>query len=246
MFETLVTQPIYNLLILLADIFPGADLGLSIIFLTLIVRGLLFPLTFKSLKAQREMKELQPKINEIKEKYKDDREKMAQELMAIYKNHNVNPFGSCLPLLIQIPIFLGIFRVLQAGDLATVNTEIIYSFIPVPESLNTLFIGLIDLTAISIPLAILASIFQYLQIKISMPAPPAKEVAKSSGALDEDIAIKMQKFTLVLIPGMTLIIGTTSLPAGVMLYWLSATIISIILHKVFIEEKKQKEVEVIK
>lgn len=246
MFETLVTQPIYNLLILLADIFPGANLGLAIILLTMIIRGLLFPLTFRSLKAQREMKELQPKVNEIKEKYKEDREKMAQELMEVYKNHNVNPFGSCLPLLIQLPIFLGIFRVLQAGDLATVNTDLLYSFVPAPEMLSTVFLGLIDLTVISIPLAIIAAVFQYLQIKISMPAPPAKEAAKSSGALDEDVAAKMQKFTLLLIPGITLIVGSTSLPAGVMLYWIAATVITIILHKLFIAEKKEKEVEVIK
>lgn len=245
-FTILFYQPIYNLLIWFSEIIPGGDIGWSIIALTLLIKAALFPLTYKSLKAQREMQELQPKIAEVKEKYKEDQKQMAEELMKIYKEHNVNPFGSCLPLLIQLPIFLAIFRVLQR-DLHEIDTEMLYSFIPAPEAINTMFLGIIDLATISIPLAIITAIAQYLQVKSTMMPKPAKEVRKSSGALDEDVTASIQKFTMYFIPGLTLIIGSTSLPAGVMLYWLMATIITVIVYRYFAPKKKEEpEIEVLK
>ncbi len=232
-FFTIFYQPIYNLLVLLATILPGNDLGWSIIGLTVIIKAALFPLTFKTMKAQREMKELQPKINAIKEQYKDEKEKMAQELMAIYKEHKVNPLGSCLPILVQIPIFIAIFQVLR-GDLSAVHADVIYGFIPATDVMHTQFLGAIDLAAISIPLAILAAGLQYYQVRTSLPIKPAAEVKKSSGALDEDMAATMQRFTLYFIPAMTLIVGSTTLPAGVMIYWITTTIVTIALNKKFL------------
>lgn len=215
---------------------PGGDIGLSIIIVTLLIKAALFPLTFKSLKAQREMQELQPKIADIKEKYKDDQQKMAEELMKIYKENNVNPFGSCLPLLIQLPIFLAIFRVLQS-DLTEIDTAQLYDFMPIPEVINTSFLGLIDLASVSVLLAAITALAQYLQVKSTVQPRPEKQVRKTSGALDEDVAASIQKFTLYFIPGLTLIIGSTSLPAGVMLYWLIATIVTVITYKYFIPKK---------
>src|SRR5688500_17467638 len=86
--------------------------GLSIIGLTVVVRLLLFPLTAKSVRSQRAMAELQPQIKQIQARYRDDRQKMNEELMAFYKDNRINPLSGCLPLLLQMPVFIGLLRVL--------------------------------------------------------------------------------------------------------------------------------------
>jgi len=236
-FHIVFYQPLYNALIWFYDVLPGGDIGFAIILVTIIVKGFLFPLTFKTLKSQKEMTEIQPKINEIKEKYADDKEKMAQELMSIYKEHNVNPFGSCLPLLIQLPIFISLFRVLR-NVTGTIDADILYSFVSNPETINSMFLGLIDLSVASIPLAILAAIAQYFQVKQTMRRRVPKPVRKESGAMDEDMSARMNKMMLYFMPGLTLLMGTTSLPGGIMLYWLATTILTLILYKIFLTDKK--------
>lgn len=237
---TLFYQPIYNLLVWLYDVLPVADIGIPIIITTVLVKAILFPLTYRSLKANKDMREIQPKIKEIQEKYKEDREKMATELMAVYKEHKVNPFASCLPLLIQIPIFLALFRALRAG-LAEVDGDILYSFVQNPETINTMFLGFIDLGQISILLAILAAIAQFFQARQMVAQRPAPEVRKKEGARDEDMTASMNKMMVYFMPALTLIIGTTSLQGGVMLYWLANTILTYILYAIFLGGKKKTE-----
>lgn len=237
-FYTIFYQPIYNLLVFFVAVLPGHDLGLAIIALTILTKVILFPLTFQTLKSQRDMQALQPKIAAIKEQYKDQKEIQAQELMKVYKEHKVNPLGSCLPLLVQIPIFLAIFQVLRA-QLIGVDATKLYSFIPNPGVLNTHFFGLVDLTTVSIAFAIVAAILQYLQVKTSIVPKPAKEVSQTPGALDEDMAASMQRMTMYFIPAMTLLAGCTTLPAGVTLYWAVTTGITIIFNQAFLPKAKK-------
>jgi YidC/Oxa1 family membrane protein insertase len=94
------------------------DYGFSIIILTACVKGVLWPLQNKANRSMRKMSALSPKMQELKEKYKDDPTRMNQELMKLYKEHGVNPVGGCLPMMIQIPIFFGLFSMLgQAAEL---------------------------------------------------------------------------------------------------------------------------------
>jgi YidC/Oxa1 family membrane protein insertase len=93
----------------------GLSWGTSIIALTVVVRAVLIPLTYKQIKGMRAMQALQPKIKEIQEKYKNDKQRMQQEMMNFYKENKVNPLASCLPLLLQLPIFFSLFRLLR-GD----------------------------------------------------------------------------------------------------------------------------------
>ena len=86
--------------------------GVAIIILTIIVKLLLWPLGNKSYKSMAEMKKLQPLMAEIREKYKDDKKKMNQETMALYKTYKINPMGGCLPMVLQIPVFLALYRML--------------------------------------------------------------------------------------------------------------------------------------
>lgn len=90
-----------------------ASYGLAIILLTLAVRVLLLPLSIKSTRSMREMQVIQPEVKRLQKKYKNDRQKMNTEVMALYKEHGVNPFGGCLPLLLQMPVFIGLFYVVR-------------------------------------------------------------------------------------------------------------------------------------
>ena len=91
----------------------GAAWGLTIVLLTVVVRILIFPLFMKQLKSSRKMQELSPKMQEIRTKYKNDKQRQQQEMMALYKEQGANPLGGCLPLVVQLPIFYSLFTVLR-------------------------------------------------------------------------------------------------------------------------------------
>ena len=94
---------------------PGSDIGLAIILLTVIIKILLYPLTHLQIKQQRAMQELQPQIDEIRKRLKDDQEAQAKELMELYKTEKINPLGGCLPIVVQIPVFIALYWVLLAS-----------------------------------------------------------------------------------------------------------------------------------
>src|SRR5919106_3700607 len=87
--------------------------GVAIILLTFTVRIAILPLTFKGVKSMNELQRLQPELKKIQERYKDDRQRMNQEVMRFYQEHKVNPLGSCLPLLLQFPFFIALFYMLR-------------------------------------------------------------------------------------------------------------------------------------
>lgn len=101
-------------LVILLNIFFSfvKNYGVAIIFLTIVVRLLMFPITYKSMKSMKDMQKLQPLVTELREKYKDDKERMNQEVMKLYQTHKVNPVGGCLPLLLQLPVFIALYRAL--------------------------------------------------------------------------------------------------------------------------------------
>jgi len=102
-------------LLWLLDFFHGyaGDYGVAIVMLTVMLRVIMIPLTMKQTKSMHEMQRIQPKIKQLQAKYKDNKEKQQEELMKFYKDNKVNPLGGCLPLILQMPIFLALFRVLQ-------------------------------------------------------------------------------------------------------------------------------------
>jgi YidC/Oxa1 family membrane protein insertase len=116
--------PIANILQPLIDVFEsvliffhdtvGLGWGFSIIWLTVVVRAALVPLTYKQLKSMQALQRLQPQIKELQAKYKDDKQRLQQETMKFYQEHKVNPFGACLPLVLQMPVFIALFYMLQA------------------------------------------------------------------------------------------------------------------------------------
>jgi YidC/Oxa1 family membrane protein insertase len=94
----------------------GLQYGTAIVVLTFITRAAIIPLSVRQIRSMREMSAIQPQLKEIQEKYKDDRERLQRESMALFQEHGVNPFSSCLPLLLQLPVFMSLFYLLRSTD----------------------------------------------------------------------------------------------------------------------------------
>jgi len=137
-------RPLFNILVFLYNTIPGHDIGVAIIILTALLRFALWPLSQKSIKSQKALQELQPKMNEIKKKYKNNKEKQAQATMEFYKKNKINPLGSCLPMLIQLPILIALYRVLR-DTVGSDQLNALYYFILDPGRIDPYFLGLIDL-----------------------------------------------------------------------------------------------------
>ena len=106
-FQTILYIPLFNGFVWLYTVIP--DVGIVILIVTVLIKLVLYPLNTSSIKAQRSLQELQPKLDALKKKHKDNQQELAQETMKLYKEHKVNPLGSCLPLLIQLPIFIALY-----------------------------------------------------------------------------------------------------------------------------------------
>lgn len=231
-FTLIFLQPILNLLIWLYDVLPGHDIGLAIILLTVIVKLILYPFTVAQIKQQRALQGIQPHIDEIRSRLKDDKEAQTREMMALYAKEKVNPAASCLPLLIQLPVFIALYQALRMG-LSAKNLNLLYSFVPNPASVNVTFFGLFDLSKPNYALAIAAALIQYLQTKHILKPPaatvsaPPPEVAKAPGAKDESMAAMMNKQMTYMMPIMTAVIGF-SLPGGLTLYWLVMSLLTLL------------------
>jgi len=233
-FNAIFYQPILNLLVFLYNIVPGHDIGIAIILMTVVIKLILLPLSKQSIKSQKALQELQPKINEIKKKYADKKEEQGRAMMELYKQEKVNPFSSCLPLLIQLPFLWAVFMVFRAG-LSGKSLDLVYSFIYQPEFINTMSFGFIDLSKPNVVLAILAGLAQFWQAKMMTTKRPE---VKSEGAKDENMMAIMNKQMLYMMPALTVFIGL-SFPGGLALYWLVTTLLTA-LQQLYLFKKKER------
>ena len=232
-------QPLFNFLIWLYNILPGHDIGIAILVLTLVIRVILFPLYYQSIKAQKALQDIQPKVDALKKQYANDKEKMAQELMNLYKNDKVNPFSSCLPVLVQFPFLIAVYQVFRKG-LSSQGFEILYPFVHAPSQINHMFLGIINLAAPSLALAVLAGAAQFWQTKMLMSKkPPQVNHKEIKGSADEKTMAVMNKQMLYFMPIFTVIIGA-SLPAGLTLYWFVTTLL-MALQQLWMFKKKGQE-----
>lgn len=227
--NTVLTHPIYNLLIFLTTIL-GNDFGWAIIALTILVRLLLLIPNQKALESQKAMQKVQPKIKEIQEKYKGDQQRISLETMQLMKEHKVNPVGSCLPMLFQIPILLALFLVIQQGRSLAYGVHL---YDPLQHvnilDINHIFLGFLDLSKPEIfVLPLLLAVLQYLQLRMSF-AKMNKNMDKNKPVVKDstmpDLS-QMNKIMMYVLPVM-IAIAAFSLPAGVGLYWLVSTLFSI-------------------
>lgn len=234
-YTILIYQPIYNALVFFTSIVPGHSLGWAIILLTILIRTILLIPNHKILKSQKKMQEIQPKISALKEKHGDDQQKIAQETFAIYKEHKVSPFGSCLPLLIQLPILIGLFNVIQTG-MDPGSSYMLYPMLANFDlsQVQTVFLGLLDLTKTNIfVLPILVGIMQFFQLRLTMGKP----IKDKKPASEMEAANR----TMMYIMPVMMVFFTASVPSGVGLYWTFSTFYGLIQQIVVNRGSKKQE-----
>jgi YidC/Oxa1 family membrane protein insertase len=183
----------------------GLSWGMSIIALTICARALLIPLTYKSLKGMRALQALQPRIKEIQAKYKNDKQRMQQEMMAFYKENKVNPFASCIPLIAQLPIFITLFYVLRHELPSDIGCEAGHC----GSQASFLFIH--DLTAKATGGELIALLILYVGTQLI------------SGLVMSVTADKSQRTMMFVLP-FIFVPFVINFPAGLVLYWITTNV----------------------
>lgn len=232
LYHIIFKYPILNLLIFFYQTIGFHDLGLAIILVTIAIRLILYPFFHTGAKQQMLMQRIQPQVKKIQEQHKDDREKQAQALMALYKEHGVNPFSSILLLIIQLPILLALYRIILyelAGKAALTG---LYSFVHAPTTINAIFLGLFNLQARNIWFVLLAAAAQFFQARLAIWRNPNAQAGASP-------AEKMARQMAYIAPVITLVIFY-SLPAAVDLYWITSSLFSI-LQQYIVNKHLQKK-----
>ncbi len=237
LFTEILYRPIFNILAIFLAIF-GGNLGVAIILLTVTIRLLMIKQSSAWNDMQKGMWALQPKLNEIQEKYKDDPKKLSEETMKVFKTDGKWAFKWCLMMLIQIPVFIWLYYVIRHMAAATIPPEWLYSFFNsfgarFIESdalssgvINTHFLGMDLLSTKNIALTIIAAVFTYLQTKLTMIAKP--ETPSVPGQKTPDMGKMMWFMNIFLV----FMIGSFvySMQTGVGLYIVTTTIFSVLQY----------------
>lgn len=244
LYQTILYQPLFNVLITLYNHVPGKDIGLAIIILTILIRLILWPLFGFAIKSQRTLQLMQPKVDEIKKKYNNDKEKMAPALIELYSKEKINPTASCLPLLIQLPILITVYHVFKNG-LTNGGFESLYSFVQNPGHINTMAFGIVDLGVPSLVLAVAAAIAQFVQTWMMMKKVGPVKKDESKEIDPAAMAQQMSRNMAYIMPIMTVWIGM-KLPGGLALYWLVMTLVSALQQLVLIKKYPVIKTEPIK
>lgn len=239
-FETFLTNPIFNLLIVFYKslLFVGVPfaLGFAIILLTLLIRMLLWPLTTAQLKSAQKMAALKPHMDRIKKEHGHDKARHQQELSKLYKDHGINPLAGCLPLILQIPVFIALYNVLlaivqfdKADFLSSINRHLYSPSLHLDKTPDTSFFGLnlaskpsdwqsAGFLLLAIP--VLTGVFQLVQSKMMSPEKKAEKK-------EQDTMAQVQGQMTYIMPVM-IAFFSYGFPVGLSLYWNTFTIIGII------------------
>jgi len=223
-FNTVIFQPLFNTLILLFQYIPPRDFGIAVIVFTLLIRVALYPVTAYGVRAQKAMVDLQPKIDKIKEQFKDNKQEQGRATLALYKQEGVNPFAGIFPLLIQLPIFIALFQLFGRG-IDSERLEMLYSFVPNPGTIDPTFLGILNLGEASLIVALFAGVFQFIQSKQAAP-PRSKKKPKKDGP---DFASMMQTQMIYIFPLFTVFI-VARFPAALGVYWIVTSLFTIGQH----------------
>lgn len=212
-FHQVIYLPIYNTLVFFMDVVPGGDLGLAVVGATLVVKLVLLPLSLSAVKTQKQMKVIQPELKALQEKYKNDKEAQAREMLALYKTHGIKPFSSILMLFIQLPVLFALFFVAQHASQA-INSEYLYSFVAFPEVVSPLFLGFFSVAGSSIALALAAGATQFAYAVYAVPVPP-KAAPGTTPSMGEEfgraMAMNMRTIFPLLIAGFAYTSGVIAL-----------------------------------
>ena len=254
MFDELIVKPIFNALMLLYSIIPGGDFGVAIILFTIFIRILIYPLVRKQLHQTKLMRKMQPEIAKIKKEAKGNKQLEATMQMELYKRHGISPFQSIFILLIQLPIFIGLYHVIQIivlhrNEVAKFayapleQLEPIKKIIENPENFNHTMLGFIDLTKtafsngtvniVLLALALISAITQYIMSKQTMPTTSTpkrfreimKEAAEGKQSDPADMSAAMMRNMVKIMPIMMFFI-MVNLPGALALYYTVSNLIA--------------------
>lgn len=241
LFHEVLYRPLFNALIVFYEVLPGRDLGLAIILLTVLVRLVLSPLLLKQLRSQRALAALQPKMAEIRSNTKDQAEQ-SRRLLALYKDHGVNPASGCLPLLVQLPVLWAMFAVLRQG-LEPNALSALYRFVPHPGTVDPVAFGVLNLAQpafqraggtlgiawSAVALALATGLVTYWQMRLTPTAQPQHSKADDKTSA-EQMMHRMSRQMMFLMPLMTIYFALV-FPAGLSLYWFITTLVAVLQQR---------------
>ncbi|MFH0804785.1 MAG: YidC/Oxa1 family membrane protein insertase [Patescibacteria group bacterium] len=232
LFNTILFQPLFNALVFIYQYIP--NIGVAIILLTIAIKFVLYLPSQSSIRSQRRLQETQPKLQALQAKYKGNKEELGKQLMKFYKDNKVNPFSSCLPLLIQLPILIALYQaffavaqtdptthILAANQLERLYEPLRNLFATHP--IDPTFLGFFDLSKKGNWLfALLAGAAQFWQSRMLM----ANQPPKVPGSKDEGMTAGINKQMMYFMPVLTVVFGL-QFPAGLTLYWLVSTLFTV-------------------
>lgn len=237
MWTTIITEPLYNSLIVLIKTMPFYDVGLAVIMLTIIVKLILLPLSIKAAKFQIEMKKNEGDLKSIQDKYKNNKEEQSKKVIEFYKEKNINPFAGFFVIIIQFPIVIGLYRIFLKSGLPTINTSLLYSFISPNILPNMMFLGFINMAGKSIILALIAGITSYFQVYLA-----TKTQGNTGSGMQGDIAKAMNVQMKYFFPVLMVFIAY-SISNAVALYLITNNIFAIV-QEIYIKKKYHQSVSV--
>ena len=210
---------------------------MAVICATLVVKFILLPLSLSAARTQKAMKDIEPTLKELREKYKDDKETQAKEMFALYKEKGIKPFSSIFSVFIQLPIIIALYWVFNTKSLPGIDPSLLYSFVHVPTVVSHMFLGLLNITGHSITLAVVAGLTQLVQAWYAIPVPPASaEVGVSPG---EDFARAMTLQARYVLP---VVIGFVAYSSGaIALYFVTSNIVAL-LQEFIVRQGRSKSV----
>jgi len=255
-FELLVVQPLFNLLMVLYAVIPGGDFGISIILFTILLRFIMYPLVKRQLHQTKAMRRLQPELELIKKRTKGNKQLQGVQMMELYKKHGVSPFRSIGILIIQLPIFISLYLVIQIftlhrDQLGKFTYDFLENIGPIkhiienPQTFNEKLLGVVDLTQhafsngsvniILVVLAVVAAVGQYIQSKQTMPQADSKrrlrdvlaDAANGKEADQSEINNAIMGKMVVVLPFFMLFV-MLSLPGAIALYYATTTIVAVV------------------
>ncbi len=226
LFQTVLTQPLYNGFIYLVSVMPGGDVGFAIIALTFVIRVIFYPVFASQIRTSMGMQAMQGELEEVKTKYKNDATEQNKQVMELYKKYKVNPLSLILSLFIQIPIFIALYYTFFHTKLPEINLALLYPFVHAPANVDIHFVGLLDLTMVhNIFVVAVVAVLQFLVMYFTL-SRTNKHTPKNLSQ-EKLTAMKMQQnVSLYLLPGVIATV-TYSTPAAVGLYFAAGNIISL-------------------
>lgn len=235
MFTTFLVQPIYNLFVFLLGLMPHGDAGLAIIAMTLLMRAVLYPVFTSSIRTQMGMAAMQPELDAATEAYKDDKEALTRERMALLKKHKVNPFAGFGALILQLVVLVALYFALFREGFPHINEALLYSFVHAPQSFSTTLFGLVDLLSPhNVILALLVAATQYLAIRLTLRRTPAPTHP------DKEAAHKLQShMMLYFMPALMGVVSYT-FPAAVGIYFTVSNLVSLAQEWVLMRQPKKE------